>query len=77
MFTIEGNVYRRHVHESAFDLADGSAASNDYEASQLLASYIVTLITGGGVATYNRTYNEYKVDMPDGSTEYIRAPRKV
>lgn len=77
-FTIEGNVCRDGVHVSSYDLMDGAThVRTQRDAAQLLASYLVALITEGGTATYNRAYGEYKVIMPDGSTEYIRSPKEV
>lgn len=76
-YTIPGHVYKGFTLTASFDLADGAGLHNDREASQLVNSYVATLLIQGGTATYSKTYDEYKIVMPDGTTEYVEYPRGV
>lgn len=77
MFVIDGSVWENGTKVASYDLADGAQLSNEREASQLLNSYIISLVIGGGVASYYRPHDEFKVVMPDGKAEYIKPPREV
>jgi hypothetical protein len=46
------------------------------EAENLLRSYVMSLINGGGTATYSHAHNEYKVIRKDGGIEYIQVPKQ-
>lgn len=76
-YTIPGHVYKDAVLIAWFDLAYGAELHNEREASQLVNSYIASLLIQGGTVTYSKTYDEYQIVMPDGTTEYVKYPQEV
>ena len=69
MHYVVTNVYRDGSLEQSETVGIRKEAN---EAHALLTSYVMSLVFGGGVASYSRPHDEFKVVMPDGSTEYVR-----
>lgn len=46
------------------------------EATDLLRSYVTTMVIQGGTATYSKVHDEFKIVMPDGSVEYAKYPKQ-
>lgn len=77
-FTIAGNVYRDGNPVKSFDLMDGAShVLTRRDADALLTTYIAGLVIQGGTCSYERTCDEFRVAMPDGTVEYLKPPRVV
>lgn len=76
-FTIPGSAWKNGTQLSTFNLADGAGRMTRAEASRLVNSYLICGVIQGSTVTYDRKADEFRLEDPDGTVEYVKYQRVI